>query len=715
MSIKPYCLAFILILLCQTIVAGVFTPVEQLVARRIPWLSSHIKFATMEPVDGQEAFELSTVNKKIVVRASGANAAAMGVNWYLKHYCHRSLSHLGNNLTPVTTLPLIETPILKVAEFPIRYALNYCTINYTMSFYGWEAWERELDWMALNGINLMLMPVGTEIIWQHTLEQFGFSNKEIAEFIPGPAFTAWWLMGNLEGWGGPVTINMMERNKKLAQKIYKRMGELGIEPIAQGFYGMVPTRLKEKTNANIIEQGKWAGGFQRPDFLNPEDPLFARMAAVYYKEMKKAYGPTIQYFGGEPFHEGGRSEGADIPKSATIIQQQMQANFPGSTWVLQGWQHNPSQALLSGLDQSKTLVIELFGENTANWETRNCYEGTPFVWCHVSNFGEKTGLYGKLQRFANEVTRAKSGHCKDLLKGIGFIPEGINNNPVAYDLMSELAWLNEPVDVSKWIVDYVQYRYGTNNAKLQKVWQLLLQTVYNSPDIYQEGPSESIFCARPSLEVKSVSSWGTRKRNYDTALFEEAVRLFVEAGHEMKTSDTYLADRTDFVRQLQANRADAVYARMVQAVDDLDKRGFSEAYNQFETMLLQQDSLLSSSPHFDLSTWLNLAKALGKNEAEKKLNIRNAKTQITYWGPDNRETNLHDYAHKEWGGLLRTLYLSRWRLFAKEMQAMLDSETVAVDYFELEKSWAESPELPALLSPTKKQTEGLIDRIIAAQ
>ena len=715
MSIKPYCLAFILILLCHTIVATVFTPVEQLVARRIPWLSSHIEFATMEPVDGQEAFELSTVNKKIVVRASGANAAAMGVNWYLKHYCHRSLSHLGNHLTPVTTLPLIETPIVKVAEFPIRYALNYCTINYTMSFYDWEAWERELDWMALNGINLMLMPVGTEIIWQHTLEQFGFSNKEIAEFIPGPAFTAWWLMGNLEGWGGPVTINMMERNKKLAQKIYKRMGELGIEPIAQGFYGMVPTRLKEKTNANIIEQGKWAGGFVRPDFLNPEDPLFARMAAVYYKEMKKAYGPKIQYFGGEPFHEGGRSEGADIPKSATIIQQQMQANFPGSTWVLQGWQHNPSQALLSGLDQSKTLVIELFGENTANWETRNCYEGTPFVWCHVSNFGEKTGLYGKLQRFANEVTRAKSGHCKDLLKGIGFIPEGINNNPVAYDLMSELAWLNEPVDVSKWIVDYVQYRYGTNNAKLQKVWQLLLQTVYSSPDIYQEGPSESIFCARPSLEVKSVSSWGTRKRNYDTALFEEAVRLFVEAGHEMKTSETYLADRTDFVRQLQANRADAVYARMVQAGKDLDAGRFKEAYNLFEKMLLQQDSLLSSSPHFDLSTWLNLAKALGKNEAEKKLNIRNAKTQITYWGPDNRETNLHDYAHKEWGGLLRTLYLSRWRLFAKEMQAMLDGETVAVDYFELEKSWAESPELPVLLSPTKKQTEGLIDRIIAAQ
>ncbi len=34
-----------------------------------------------------------------------------------------------------------------------------------------------------------------EIIWQKTLQQFGFTEKEILDFIPGPAYTAWWLMG----------------------------------------------------------------------------------------------------------------------------------------------------------------------------------------------------------------------------------------------------------------------------------------------------------------------------------------------------------------------------------------------------------------------------------------------------------------------------------------------------------------------------------------
>ncbi|HJY11681.1 MAG TPA: alpha-N-acetylglucosaminidase TIM-barrel domain-containing protein [Flavobacterium sp.] len=119
--------------------------------------------------------------------------------------------------------------------------------------------------------------------------------------------------------------------------------------------------------------------------------------------MKKLYGNDLHFFGGDPFHEGGNSKGADLAVCAKEIQKQMQNSFPASTWVLQGWQENPSTKLLAGLDKSKTLIIELFGENTANWESRKGYDGTPFIWCNVSNFGDKVSLYGKMQRFADEV------------------------------------------------------------------------------------------------------------------------------------------------------------------------------------------------------------------------------------------------------------------------------------------------------------------------
>ena len=219
------------------------------------------------------------------------------------------MSHGADNLKSLDVLPEVRPKCVIETPFQYRYALNYCTFNYSMSFYQWKDWERELDWMALHGVNLMLATMGMEIIWQKTLQQFGFTEKEILDFIPGPAYTAWWLMGNLEGWGGPVTEDMITRQMQLQKRILSRMKELGIEPVLHGFYGMVPTALQAKfPTAKIIDQGKWGGDFQRPAFLSPMDSLFTRMADVYYQNIKKIYG-DFHFFEGDPFHEGGNSAG----------------------------------------------------------------------------------------------------------------------------------------------------------------------------------------------------------------------------------------------------------------------------------------------------------------------------------------------------------------------------------------------------------------------
>jgi len=34
--------------------------------------------------------------------------------------------------------------------------LNYCTFGYAMLWWRWDDWERFIDWMALNGINMPL-------------------------------------------------------------------------------------------------------------------------------------------------------------------------------------------------------------------------------------------------------------------------------------------------------------------------------------------------------------------------------------------------------------------------------------------------------------------------------------------------------------------------------------------------------------------------------
>ena len=52
-------------------------------------------------------------------------------------------------------------------------------------------WEREIDWMALNGINLPLAFTGQEAIWQRVYSKLGFTDKDLDEHFAGPAFLAW--------------------------------------------------------------------------------------------------------------------------------------------------------------------------------------------------------------------------------------------------------------------------------------------------------------------------------------------------------------------------------------------------------------------------------------------------------------------------------------------------------------------------------------------
>ena len=665
--------------------AGEFPGAEGLVARRVPWMEGRVRFERLAGAAG-DAFELRTADGGLVVAASGPNAAAAGLGWYLKYSCHRSMSHMGDNLSPVGALPSLDRPVRIESWALHRYALNYCTFNYTMSFYSWKDWEHELDWMALSGVNLMLVANGEEAVWQNTLRRLGFSGDEIARFIPGPGYTAWWLMGNLEGFGGPMSQDMISRRASVQGMMIERMRSLGIEPVLPGFYGMVPAAMKGRLKAHIVDQGAWAS-FTRPAILDPTDPEFARVAGIYYEELKKLYGPDLHYFSGDPFHEGGVMEGVDLGRAGAAIQSAMQAHFPGSTWVLQGWLENPRKELIAATDRSHVLVQELFGEQTHNWETRRGYEGTSFVWCCIDNFGERPGLFGRLQHYCDEVDRARTGAFGKFLEGTGVMPEGIANNPVAYDLVLELSWHGEHVDAGRWLDGYVAYRYGRADPDLVRAWALLLKTAYGDSG---SGIPEDVLCARPALPATAASHWGSLKLPYGPAAFARAVELFARASPRFKDSETYRLDLISFRLQVFSNDALAVSGDLADAVGKRNRAAFEDASGRFLRLGASADRLLGSDPFFRLSAYRDSALAYGRTLEEGRSSLQNAMTLVTYWAGDDRNADeLHDYAYKAWGGMMDSYSMGRWRLYFDHVRSAWDGGPAAApDFFAWERQWA---------------------------
>lgn len=703
---KSFFATLLFLSLCLGLQAQDFQGVRGLVKRRVPWLNKALQLKKVDFSGHKDAFTLSTVAGKVAVEANSPSAAAFGVNWYLKYYCHRSMSHMGDNMGAVDKLPLVDSPVHIAGLAQYRYALNYCTYNYTMSFYNWEDWQRELDYMALNGVNLMLVANGEEAVWESVLEDLGYSRKEIDAFITGPAFNAWWLMGNIRGWGGPMTRKEIADRAHLVQQMLRRMKELGIEPVMPAFFGMVPSSLKNKFKAHIVPQGNWLA-FERPDILDPSDSLFTRISGLFYGATKKLYGKDIRFFSGDPFHEGGKHGDINLREAGIKIQDAMQTAFPGAIWVLQGWQANPDKHLISGVNKKDILIQELFGENTKNWEDRKGYEGTPFIWCTVTNFGERPGVNGKLQRFADEIYRVRESPYASLCKGVGIMPEGINNNPVVYQLTLELGWHKDKVDVNGWIKDYIYARYGKTDQNLLQAWKYLLQSAYSSHLGYAEGPFENILCARPGLKITSVSSWGSLNKKYDLKAYKKAVELYVKAWPEYKDQQTYRIDLVNLLMQQIGTEADSVYARVITAYTNKDRPLFDKACNDFLPLFDKAEALLESVPFYQLSTYTHQALALNKDKTIAKNNVLNLLMLNTYWGAvDAGHDALHEYAYKEWAPMMETFYKARWVLFFDHLSGSLKGEDApAINYYQWERDWVTRELNQVLTNPSKPKSD----------
>lgn len=125
-----------------------------------------------------------------------------------------------------------------------RFAYNYCTLSYTAAFWDWNRWQREIDFLALSGFTHALVTAGLEKTWEDFLIGLGYPREKALRFIPNPAFAAWWNMGNLEGHGGPLTQQQIDRMAQLGRRIVSRMEQLGMTPVLQGYVGFVPADLR---------------------------------------------------------------------------------------------------------------------------------------------------------------------------------------------------------------------------------------------------------------------------------------------------------------------------------------------------------------------------------------------------------------------------------------------------------------------------------------
>jgi alpha-N-acetylglucosaminidase len=594
-------------------------------------------------------------------------------------------------------LPAPSEPIERASPYVFRYALNENADGYSTPYWDWPRWEREIDVLAASGINEVLVERGTDVVLYRTFRDFGYSDSEIRRWITLPAHQNWQLMDNLCCFDEPISRQLLSQRSQSARQMIGRLRELGITPVLPGYFGIVPDDFADRhPGAHVVAQGMW-NGFKRPGWLDPRDPRFAAVAASYYRHQRELFGDTSIY-DMEPFQEGGTPGDIPVSAAAKCIQQALNRAHPNALWMILAWQNNPSPALLDGVDRSRLLIVDLDQGRTPNEHREVEFRGARYLFGGLWEFGGRTTLGANLYDYAERMPKMGT-RAVSKMAGTALFSEGLDTNPVAFTLFTEMAWRTEPVDLLQWSRGYALSRYGCDDPHARRAWQILMQTAYGghadgiSGHGERDAAPESLFNAQPSLTATATSTWAPDQLRYDPKRFADALAELLQVAAPVRATATYQYDLVDVARQALANWSREALPQIKDAYDHRNEPLFRELTDRWLSMMDLENTLLASNSSFLLGPWLNWVTPWAANEDELRRLQYDARSILTTWGDRMAsEAGLHDYGNRDWAGLVSGYYRPRWQLYFQRLDESLKTgrDPGAIDWFQIGERWNRS-------------------------
>jgi hypothetical protein len=368
---------------------------------------------------------------------------------------------------------------------------------------------------------------------------------------------------------------------------------------------------------------------------------------------------------------------------------------PDAVWSFQGWaiidwstaaQASYFSGFVAAVPKGKFVIIDMSVDGSGEWSKWNNsnFFGAPFIWTTLHDFGGTDALKGNLSRI-NQIPFEPSATGAI---GTGYTPEGIDQNPVYYELMADVNFHSQPVtDLVAYVVKRAHRRYGlmNSNSAISEAWTLLADGVYTEDLSVQDGTG-----------VAHIPGWDLQ--HFDQDLFTPHLnlcrtfsawkRFIVAADVIPNTLETFRYDLVNTGREVLAQLTTPLSVNFSNAItaSKLDAAEITRTAGAYVQVLVDLDTLVSTEAAFLVGPWISAARAWGASSNDcgsppgsascPDFYEWNARTQITTWNPTGaRDSSVPpgpvDYAAKHWSGLLRDYYAQRVQLIAE--QALLDA------------------------------------------
>lgn len=623
---------------------------------------------TLTP-DSTEHYSVSADDGRVHVSGSTTSAMAVGLNRYLRELCGTDVSwYAADPVILPETLPSTTSPLKGDAKADSRFFLNYCTYGYSTPFWKWDDWQRLIDWMALQGINMPLAIAGQEAVWQRVWRSFGLDDDSIRSFFTGPAHLPWHRMLNVDRWDGPLPQSYIDSQEVLQKQIVERMRELGMKPILPAFAGHVPQALgKIYPDAKIHPMSKWGGldpDKYRSYFIEPSEVLFDSIQSRFIAEQTRTFG-TDHIYGLDPFNE------VEVPSwepeylrnASARIFSTLEAADPDARWLQMTWmfyymskQWTPEriEAFLSGVAPDRLILLDYYCDFKPLWPETKAFHGCKFIWCYLGNFGGNSFIVGDMDA-VNDRLDEVFGAALPNLAGVGGTLEGLDVNRNMHSFALDKAWAHEngPANPSEWIQVWAKGRGADDDPAVAEAWQQLYKDIYRATTISQG----CLINALPTLE--GYGRWTTNNRiKYDNDSLWHVWKLLIDA---RTSSPQHDYDLVNIGRQVLGNNFVKLRDNFTKAFRKRDIEAMKSAADSIDTYIADFDELLGTVPTFSLGKWLADARATGRSDGEADYYEMNARHLISTWA--QTPGNLNDYANRDLAGMANSYYRVRWRLF----------------------------------------------------
>jgi len=498
---------------------------------------------------------------------------------------------IGNKDTlPVTGIEIVEKPRFEYRG--LRYFAHRGLKRFQAEHWSFEDWKQELDWMTKKRLNLFMLRIGMDDVWQRAF-------PDIIKYPEG--------FNKIEGYD---TYNdrsdfwTLKYRGELREKLLEYARELDLDyPTDCGtmthWYSRTPKEFLEKVKPDLVTDNHYGQADNTGmvmDYLKPENmDIYMKLTETMVETHEKR---------SDLFHSIGLGERNLFPEDKEkdfnmklfayrLISENLRLRYPNSklmlaSWDFVGWWEPENVAkLMEELDPERTIILDYTSDQSSpeqsflNWGMVNKF---PYIFGVFHAYEPESDLRGCYKRTDERLqVAAADPYCKGMI----FWPELSHSDPLILEYLTANAWNPLKKNIEDLTEDFSHNRYPHIADEMNDCWQLMLPIIntkdwggYNSkitsddPDYAEKCPlwedHKSLWVSAAS-ELKEFNKWEKELGIYFNAKREEilptvpdavkAIRKLAEINDFQNTffmRDAVDIARTVISRMLEVCLADAI-------------------------------------------------------------------------------------------------------------------------------------------------------------